>query len=309
MNVGVLGAGSLGLLYTFKLSAICGGVEIITRTKAQAEQIRRQGITLEGEALSARVAASAYEARERALFQLDYLLLTVKQFALDEALVGYIDERLTPSGRVICFQNGVGHVEKLLSKLKPEQVMLAVTTEGAKKSSEAAVAHTGRGFTYLGPSTPHPFGQDFAAMEKNAGSILEKAGFSVILSNHMDNHVWSKLILNSVINPLTAILQVRNGELLESSSAKKVMAALYEEGRSVAKAKKIELPSDLWETILSVCEKTAANHSSMLQDRLQSNRTEIDWINGSLLRMANEEGLQLPVHLTIYQLIKALENK
>lgn len=127
------------------------------------------------------------------------------------------------------------------------------------------------------------------------------------MSKNMEIRIWSKLVINAVINPLTAILRVKNGELLESAWTRELMLDLYREACLVAEAKDIQLPDDLWQTILTVCEATSRNHSSMLQDIEQSRTTEIDRINGSLLQMAEELNLDLPAHRTVYRLVKALE--
>jgi 2-dehydropantoate 2-reductase len=137
--------------------------------------------------------------------------------------------------------------------------------------------------------------------------MLEKAGFHTVMSKNMDVRIWSKLTINAVINPLTAILRVKNGDLLLSPWVRSLMNDLYQETRMVATAKGILLPDELWDTMLSVCEATSLNHSSMLQDIEQSRRTEIDYINGSLVKMAKDLNLEIPTHQTVYHLVKALE--
>ncbi|MNI04767.1 putative 2-dehydropantoate 2-reductase [compost metagenome] len=302
MRIGIVGGGSLGLLFSARLSTVFK-VEVITRTEEQALAIAACGIHIEGEHAGATYPITAYsfEAMNASCIderpELDYLLLMVKQSDISHGLLAMIQRRVTPKTKVMCFQNGIGHEDQLLNVLQPDQIVLAVTTEGAKRLTATSVAHTGFGLTYLDET------------QKKCAFILEKAGFEVYLSNNMNTRIWGKLIINSVINPLTALLKVTNGDLLKSPYIHALMMALYQEGISVAAAMHIELPDDHWTTLLSVCERTASNHSSMLQDLMNGRGTEIDMINGSLLSIADRFQLNLPVNQTVYQLVKALENK
>ncbi|MBP1992810.1 ketopantoate reductase family protein [Paenibacillus eucommiae] len=316
MHIAIVGAGSLGLLFAAKLSSVATSIEVITRTGMQAEVLRREGISIEKEEVvpASKFTIVSYEDKESKSGEeavespLDFLLLTVKQTAIDDELLSWIRNRISKKTTVVCFQNGVGHEEKLLGCIHADQLLLAVTTEGAKRSGASKVAHTGRGTTDLG------FSRDVLPKEqlntqKIFAGLLEKAGFAVSLSKNMNTKVWSKLIISSVINPLTAILQIQNGQLLHSSASQELMLDLYQEGMTVAKAKHIELPDDLWEKLQLVCEKTAENQSSMLQDLLHHRSTEIESINGSLLRMAEQLKLELPVNRSIYRIVRVLENK
>jgi 2-dehydropantoate 2-reductase len=314
MNIAVLGAGSLGLLFASKLSPHCR-VELITRTEEQAEAIRSTGIaidTREGqrECFSDLTVYSFVRGRNEISqeAELDFLFLMVKQTAIQEELISFIQKRSSPSTIVICFQNGLGHVDALLEACRPDQIMLAVTTEGARKISLTSAAHTGIGITYLGYSNRHRgFLED--EVQKKCCRLLKNAGFAISLSNNMDTRVWSKLIMNSVINPLSAILRMRNGELLESVYAHSLMIALFQEGLALAVAAEVELLPDLWDSLIAVCRQTAQNQSSMLQDLLNNRETEIEYINGSMLRLAVELQVAMPVNQTIHQVVKALEYK
>jgi 2-dehydropantoate 2-reductase len=313
VRIAVMGAGSIGLLLAAKLAAVTQRIEIITRTEAQAEEIRKNGIWIQGESAipGNKFRVFSYENRAknpRVETAPQYLLLTVKQSTIDDELALFIMQQISPHTTVVCYQNGIGHEDILLNHLDKGRLLLAVTTEGARKLGPAEVAHTGRGVTDLG-FTYRIVAEKYPAAQKKMAEMLEKAGFAISLSKNMKTKVWSKLIINSIINPLTAILQVRNGELLRSSASLALMSALYKEGIAVAHAAEVELPGDLWETVLKVCEGTADNQSSMLQDIVHHRITELESINGSLLRIARKIKLELPVSQTIYHMIRALENK
>jgi 2-dehydropantoate 2-reductase len=313
MHISVMGAGSIGLLLAAKLSAVTETLEIITRTEEQAAAIRREGISIVDECAvpADKFEVISYETqlvKRQARSDLHFLVLTVKQSAINNEMVAFILRNITPHTTIICFQNGMGHVDKLLAQLDKERILLAVTTEAARKTGLFQVIHTGRGITDLGYNCKD-VGEYAANAQKIFAGVMTRAGFEVSLSKNMGTKVWSKLIINAVINPLTAVLNVRNGELLQSPSSEALMLALYKEGIAVARANQVDMPDNLWETILQVCKMTANNQSSMLQDILHRRITEIDSINGSLLRIAEQHKLELPVNQTLFHMVKALENK
>ncbi|MDR6880146.1 2-dehydropantoate 2-reductase [Bacillus sp. 3255] len=312
MRLMIIGAGSLGLLFAAKLSALCEYMKVVTRTREQAERLRAEGIRLAGTGVPHRTTRGGIiefesyteETSASDLVQsYDYILLMVKQPAITPELAAYIRSKLSSGTRLISFQNGVGHESILGEALPAERLLLAVTTEGARREGDTSVAHTGHGVTYLG---------SLRADEEESThfllvNLLKEAGFQTFMSNNMEERIWSKLLINSVINPLTAILRVRNGQLLDSAWTMSLMRDLYREACLVVEARGTQVPDHLWDTILQVCEATRLNHSSMLQDIEQARSTEIDRINGSLLQLADELNLELPVHRTVYQLVKALE--
>lgn len=315
MRIMIIGAGSLGLLFAAKLSAFCEHMTVIARTIEQADKLDQKGIELVGTAEAIRTTRSGvidfrYYIEEAvtvksSLHHFDYIFLMVKQPAITQELINNLKSQMSKDTYLISFQNGIGHEERLGEELGRDRLLLAVTTEGARREGLTAVTHTGHGISYIGTSedSDHFVNSTHILLVE----MLEKAGFHTMMSKNMDVRIWSKLTINAVINPLTAILRVKNGDLLLSSWTRALMKDLYRETRMVAAAKGILLPNELWDTLLSVCEATSLNHSSMLQDIEQSRSTEIDHINGSLVKMAKELKLEIPTHQTVYQLVKALE--
>jgi 2-dehydropantoate 2-reductase len=121
--------------------------------------------------------------------------------------------------------------------------------------------------------------------------------------------VWGKLIVNAAINPLTALLRVTNGELLNRPSARDLMGRLAREVARVAQAEHIQLPfGDPVEAVEEVAYKTAANHSSMLQDVLRGAQTEIDAICGAVVSKGGDHGMDLPANRACWNLVRALRD-
>ncbi|MEV2941648.1 2-dehydropantoate 2-reductase [Paenibacillus larvae] len=313
VKIQIVGAGSLGLLFAGKLAASCT-VELVTRRKVQAALLRKDGLQLKGQAPvyeGEHLRFVSFEEKKKGTGlqkPFDYQLLTVKQTAIQDELISFLAAWLSPHTTVVCFQNGIGHEERLLSGIPSSQLLLAVTAQGARKHSDTMVEHTGNGWTYIGGARKGNQ-QNQEKNIKRLQKILKKEGIELLVSNNIYEKIWNKLLINSVINPVTAILGVPNGDLLHSEPALKLMSSLYKEGLLCAKAERIPVQENMWEQILSVCQNTSSNLSSMLQDRLGARQTEIEYINGSLLRIGRKYGFHLPVNETIYQLIRALEPK
>ncbi|MNP21666.1 putative 2-dehydropantoate 2-reductase [compost metagenome] len=138
---------------------------------------------------------------------------------------------------------------------------------------------------------------------------LRKAGFISDLSKEIVNHIYRKLLINAVINPLTAIWRIPNGDLLATSKRVDMMKNLFTEGTAVYDACGVRWDHDLWDQIISVCENTAPNTSSMLKDVREGNLTEVQWINGSIVKLAQSRGLNANYHKMLVQLIEGIEVK
>ncbi|MBY9076948.1 2-dehydropantoate 2-reductase [Paenibacillus sp. HN-1] len=313
MKIDIMGAGSLGLLLAGMLMDSGCEVRIWCRTPDQAASLSEYGLTvssvngevrthLEGGAISAAPAANF--AAEWLKLPGDWLLLAVKQTALHrelpELLIPLRDTRMN----ILCLQNGWGHLEMLQSLLPAASLYAGVTTEGAKRESGVRVTHAGKGHTYIGR-----WGEgagESSGLESLLTARLEAAGFSASVSNQVETMIFRKLMINAVINPLTAIWRIPNGELLASAARIDLMRALYEEATAVCDAAGISREDSLWDDILNVCRATSGNRSSMLADVLASRETEIKWINGALAELARQTGVDVPLHRGIIRMIEGM---
>lgn len=244
------------------------------------------------------------QAAEADAVEADWLFLMVKQKDISVSLMEGMKRITGTKTKLLCFQNGIGHAERLAEYFEPDQIYVSVTTEAARKTSPRIVEHTGKGITWIGKDRI-PINETESA--ETLINLLNNAGFKAALSNNTNSIVWNKLLVNAVINPLTAILRVKNGELLSSPHYLSIMKQLLDEGRSVAETQGIELDGQLWERLLEVCLLTAENSSSMLQDLVNGRETEVDWINGSIIRLAHDNGINVPTHETVYHLVKGQE--
>lgn len=305
-----IGGGSLGLMFAARCALAQEGTNaLLVRNEQQYHILNGQGLELIGDdgRFTAFLPCFQNVPPADSRDSWDWIALMVKQTHLaDERTAVQLETlaSLYPHANWVCFQNGTGHIERLSSIIPRERLHIAVTTEAARKLDDRTVHHTGRGMTFIGSPEAAP-GPEY--QEKMLIQALGKAGFDARVSNNIKETVWKKLLINAVINPLTAILRIRNGELLESRERIDWMRELFQEGLAVARAEGVNLSPGLWEELLSVCRRTANNHSSMLQDIMNGRRTEMEWINGSLLKAGARHGLELPAHAAVVRRIREME--
>jgi 2-dehydropantoate 2-reductase len=201
---------------------------------------------------------------------------------------------LAEDGTILTLQNGLGNRETLAGTLGDRRVTIGSTTTGA---------------TLLAPGQVRPGGEGTIHVEESDSLKplifrLAAAGFKVQHTADVEALVWGKLVINAAINPLTALLGIPNGELLERPSARELMGAVARETAAVAEAKGITLPfANPAAAAEEVAQRTASNNSSMFQDIQRGAPTEIDAICGAIFSAADELGLAVPVNKALWQLV------
>lgn len=311
MRIVIVGGGALGLLLAASLQKSGTSVTLVTRTAEQSEYIREHGIQFimpHGQSEIVTLPEVTSIKRLYVIPAADFTLLTVKQSAVipvGEKLAGWGN-----FGKLVGWQNGMGHMDILREILGSLPIYAAITTEGASRTGQNRVVHAGRGETRIGQF----FSSDLSKTEEETvlGPLLQAlngAGFNASYDPAILERMWRKLIINSVINPLTALLETENGRLIESPYIRNVMKKLWEEGIAVAAAERISLDNGLWEEILQVCRNTYHNRSSMLQDIMNGRNTEISAINGFLVQKGAEHGLEMTANQLLLSLVCAKEDR
>lgn len=313
MRIDCIGGGSIGMLLAGRLAAGRAQVNLVTRTAEQAAALRSEGITVtdyeSGVSVSSSIQAVDFgEYAEQDGAAPEWILLAVKQKDIDGRMLEAIRRKASPDTWVVCFQNGIGHMEKLRGTAAASHLLAAVTTEGARRKGLTEVWHTGRGYIRIGRAYPDG-GGGLGGYPEDVLKIMREAGFDAESSNFIHREIWNKLIMNVVINPLTALLEVPNGGLLETGESLELMKRLYEEALGLAGELGIAVDEELWDKLLGVCRATARNRSSMLQDVEAGRQTELEWLTGSIIREGRRLGRELPAHETVYSLMKAKEHK
>ncbi|GJQ35255.1 MAG: 2-dehydropantoate 2-reductase [Anaerolineales bacterium] len=204
---------------------------------------------------------------------------------------------LAPDGIALTLQNGLGNRERLARDLGPRRVALGITTTGA---------------TLLGPGLVKVGGEGIISLESNPAlapieAALRSSNFNLQIVSDTRSLMWGKLVINAAINPLTALLRVPNGELLNHPWARKAMSALARETAQVAEAERVSLPfEDPIQAAEEVARKTAKNLSSMFQDVRRGAPTEIDAICGAVTRRGEKHGIDTPYNRSCWQLVKSI---
>ena len=295
-NILIVGTGALGSLCASRLSQAGYEVIMLGTWRQGLESIRSNGIRLldsGGEERQFTVSATDDPQECSGARQ---ALVLVKAWQTERA-GRQLAECLAPNGLAVTLQNGLGNRETLIQSLGPNRVALGVTTTGA---------------TLLGPGLVKAGGEGPISIERNpALGPLEEAltaeNFDVRIVEDARSLIWGKLVINSAINPLTALLRVPNGKLLERPAAHELLRVLAYETSQVAKAENISLPfSDPAAAAEDVAQKTASNRSSMLQDILRGAPTEIDAICGAIVEIAKKHRIPTPANWACWQLVKAL---
>jgi 2-dehydropantoate 2-reductase len=297
MDLLIVGTGALACLFAAKL--VCSGNEVTMMGDwiAGLDALRSHGVRmldLDGSIHSYPVDVMGGEECKRE-YSLSFVLVKSWQ---TERKAKQLNCCLSIDGIALTLQNGLGNDEILKEILNPKRVALGVTTVGARILEPGYVQFTGNGKVYLGS---HPHIYDLA-------EPLDKAGFQVELVPDPAALLWGKLVINAAINPLTALLRVPNGELLDRQTARGLLAEAALEAASVAEKQGISLPyPDPVSAVEEVVRNTAGNHSSMLQDVLRGTMTEIEAINGAIVRVGEQIGVTTPINRMLWKLVKSID--
>ncbi len=287
IHVTIVGTGAMACLFGARLASVAH----ITLTGSWAEGItalRTSGIRVEDSRQSSTVTVAAVPWGD-AVQPADLVLVLVKAWQTEE-VSRHLQRLLKAGAPAVTLQNGLGNLEALGSG-----AILGVTYQGAALLGPGHVRPGGGGATWIA-------GQEWVVqLFQRAGMPAESAD-----PGQLDGLLWGKLVVNCAINPLTALLRVRNGELLDNPDTRILMEQAAREGATVAAAKGIILPfPDPVEKVREVARQTAANRSSMLQDVMRGAPTECDAINGAVVRWGGRLGVPTPVNEILYRLVRA----
>jgi len=298
----IVGTGALACLFAAHLSAAGVQVGMLGSWREALEALRGNGVCLVDEdGKEDCFPVQVYDAEASQLPPTKLALVLVKSWQTGRA-AQQLTGCLEPGGLALTLQNGLGNREILSGTLGIDHTALGATTIGAALSEPGKVRLAGPGKIFLEnrePASP--------PVLEAAAALFERAGFPVEWVSQANSLLWGKLVISAAINPLTAVLNVPNGELLRRPSACELMGAVALEAAAVAAASGITLPyADPVETVKKVAEATSSNYSSMLQDVRRGAPTEIDAICGALVAAAGAVQALAPLNQALWLLVKAL---
>ncbi len=300
MKAGIIGAGALGSLFAHHFHEHLVEFVIYEKDAEVVEKIRDNGINLiKGE--TSRIIKPSISSSPDILSDADIVFLFVKSYSTTEALQKIVDH-LNKNSVIVSLQNGLGNIEEIRKLISAERIVYGSTTFGAAKSSPVEVISGGSGVTNIGG--------DESGHVQRVHHLLNSAGLNSYTVDDPDYYLLHKAVINAGINPIAAILNIANGEILTNSYASALQEKIVLEGVNSAAANNINLDyTEMLKTTRDVCEKTASNICSMLQDLRNGRKTEIDSINGKIIEYAAGKGIETPYNKSLYLLIKSMETR
>ena len=292
MKVQIIGGGAVGLLVASYLQQGGLQVTIVVRNEEQCESLNRNGLTRIGfneEELTIPVTATTQLQGDARL-----TIVTTKSYQLTSLLSRL--QKLPTDMALLFMQNGLAHFEPAL-QLPQQHIGFASVQFGAVRDSLTSVSHKGIGLFKLA----------VAKGDKRHFEVLEAVAsekFPVLFEEKAYDMLFEKALLNCFVNPMTAILQVKNGVLIQNPAAYKLLKQLYDELKLAFPREMEKFP---FEAVVSLCEKTALNTSSMLMDMKCGRQSEVDAIVRPIIEKAERAGHLLPSLSTLYYLVNALE--
>ena len=292
MKVAVMGAGAVGCYYGAMLALAGHQVALVGRAPF-VDAVSHNGLVLEkaGERLVAQVEVSSKPA---AVAGAGMVLVCVKSGDTEQAGRD-IAPYLAPDCPVLSLQNGVSNAETL-SDILGRPVFPVVVYVATRMNGAGVVRHEGRGDLELSGQRA----EDIAV-------ILNAAGIETRVCEDVTNSLWAKLVVNCAINPLSAITRLPYGQMAAQDGVSQLMQDIAREALSVARAEGISVPDSVLETIRTIPTSMSGQFSSTAQDLMRGKRTEIDFLNGEIVKRASRLGIDVPINRTLALLVKSAE--
>ena len=300
-TVAVLGAGAVGCYFGGMLARAGHAVTLIGRP-AHVEVFRREGLRFEAKTFDERVKVLA-DTEPSGVKGASLVLFCVKSTDT-EAAAAQVAPHLAPGAIVVNLQNGVDNTERIQARV-PNPVIPAVVYVATEMAGPGHLKHHGRGDLVIGATdskvTP--------AMLAHVKALFEPAGVPVVVSDNVAAELWMKLVVNCAYNAISAIAQLPYGEMVKGAGIPETMRDVIAETLAVAKAKGVVMPADTLERVMKIAGAMPAQYSSPAQDLARAKRTEIDHLNGYVMRAGESLGVPTPVSRALFALVRLLESK
>ena len=295
MQVAVIGAGAVGCYYGGLLLRAGHDVTFIGR-QTHVDAINAHGLLLDTQSFKGHLPAKA-ATDTAALTSPDLVLFCVKSADTEEAgrsLAG----RLRPETSILSLQNGVDNPQRLLG-VTGHPVIPAVVYVGSEMAGPGHVRHHGGGDLTIGAS---PASEALV-------QTLDAAGIQTTIADDIETTLWSKLVINCAFNALSAVAGISYGPMLEVEGTRDVVASAVQEAVTVARASGVPMPDDLLERIMKIPAAMPSQMSSTAQDLARGKPSEIDFLNGYVVRKGAELGIPTPTNHALQVMVKLAERR
>jgi 2-dehydropantoate 2-reductase len=296
LKVAVMGAGAVGCYYGGMLARAGHQVTLVARP-AHVEAVTRDGLRMETKTFDEQVRLRAVTEPDGAR-DADLVLFCVK--SMDTESAGrQLKPFLRPDTLVLCLQNGVDNADRLRDVLPEHAVAAAVVYVATEMAGPGHLKHHGRGELVIEP----------APGSERAARALVEAGVPAELSDNVRGALWMKLLINCAYNAISAIAQQPYGQNVKGEGIWDVMHDVVDECLAVAQADGVQVPGDAHAVTRKLVESMPSQYSSTAQDLARGKPTEIDFLNGYVVRRGAALGIPTPANRVLWALVKLIEAK
>lgn len=294
LRIAVMGAGAVGCYYGGMLARAGHDVALIARP-AHVQAVLQEGLRLQTQTFDEHVRlAASTEASAAAGAQL--VLFSVKSTDT-EAAAAQLQPHLAPGALLVTLQNGVDNARRLRAALPGHAVAAAVVYVATEMAGPGHVRHHGRGELVIEPS----------AASEAVARMLRAAGVPTEVSDNVEGALWAKLILNCAYNALSALARMPYGPLAQREGVAAVMDDVVAECLTVAQADGVRVPGDVQAAVAGIARTMPTQYSSTAQDLMRGRPTEIDHLNGYVVRRGAALGVPTPANRVLHTLVKLVE--
>jgi 2-dehydropantoate 2-reductase len=295
MNVAVMGAGAVGCYFGALLARAGHSVTLIGRAQ-HVEAVQAKGLRIETSRFEAYVPMQA-TTEASGVADADVVLFCVKSSSTESAgrdMLPY----LKLDAAILSLQNGVDNAGRLQAVLGRAVIPAAVYVATEMKGP-GYVKHHGRGDLAIGP---HPVSARIAA-------AFDGAAIPTLVSDDVLAALWEKLIINCAYNAFSAVPQLPYGGVVEVPEVAGVMNDVVRECVAVAEASGVSIPEDIAARVAAIAGSMPDQYSSTAQDLARGKTSEIDYLNGYVIRKGAELGIPAPANRVLYTMVKLAERK
>ncbi len=301
MKIGIIGAGAMGCLYACML---CGKNEVtlLDIDKNTVDTVNRDGIFMkEKDGADEKNFKVKAKISGEASGKFDLLIVFVKDTATRVALKG--NQSLISSDTVLLsLQNGLGNFEIMRDFAGEDQILLGTTKHNCVTLGSGKIYHSGAGVTHIGS----PSGN--AAAAQKIAEVFCQSGIEAVECDDVKRLLWEKLFINMTVNSVTALLDAPIRVIAEDGCVREVVANLLAEAVAVARKDGADFDYDaVFRDVMDTATVLGTGKASMCQDIENKRKTEIDFINGAVVRLGKQYGIETPYHAMITALIHAKE--
>jgi 2-dehydropantoate 2-reductase len=298
IRVAVLGAGAVGCYFGGMLARAGHKVTLIGRP-VHVEAFKKSGLHFEGLKFNEHVPVEA-STDATAVRGARLVLFCVKSTDTEQA-AAQIAPHLAADALVVNLQNGVDNTERIQARVSVP-VIPAVVYAATEMKGPGHLKHHGRGDLVIG-------GLDDKKSLHDIKGWFEAAGVPVVISDNVAGELWAKLVVNCAYNALSAITQLPYGKMINGPGIRDTMRDVVEETLAVAKANGVQMAPDMLVRTYRIAEAMPTQFSSTAQDLARGKPTEIDHLNGYVVRLGEALGIATPANRTLHALVKLLEAK